>query len=111
MNLDCPSGRRLEPVLAAAKKAGFSGINITFPVKQVILPLLDEISADARQPPLAPAPTCASPTYAGLTPTLGRPMKRAGSVVIWPAGLQPRKTTQLKGRARFLHSDCARSIG
>ena len=49
MDLDRLPGRRLEQLLAAVKTAGFAGVNVTFPVKQAILPLLDEVSADARQ--------------------------------------------------------------
>jgi shikimate dehydrogenase len=49
MDLDRLPGRRLEQLLAAVKAAGFAGVNVTFPVKQAILPLLDEVSADARQ--------------------------------------------------------------
>src|SRR5262245_14599236 len=49
MDLDCLPGRRLEHLLAAVKTAGFAGINATFPVKQTIIPLIDEISAEARQ--------------------------------------------------------------
>lgn len=49
MDLDHLPGRSLEQVFAGAKAVGFSGVNITFPVKQAIMPLLDEISAEARQ--------------------------------------------------------------
>ena len=49
MDLDHLPSQRLEHVFGAVKAAGFSGVNITFPVKQAILPLLDEVSADARQ--------------------------------------------------------------
>ena len=42
-------GRRLEQLFGAVKDLGFDGINVTFPFKQAILPLLDEISSDARQ--------------------------------------------------------------
>jgi shikimate dehydrogenase len=49
MDLDCLPGRRLEQLFGAIKTVGFDGINVTFPCKQAIMPLLDEISADARQ--------------------------------------------------------------
>jgi shikimate dehydrogenase len=49
MDLDRLAGRKLEQILQAVKVVGFSGVNVTFPVKQSILPLLDEVSADARQ--------------------------------------------------------------
>jgi shikimate dehydrogenase len=49
MDLDRLPGRRLEHLVAAVKAAGFDGINVTFPCKQAVIPLLDEISADARQ--------------------------------------------------------------
>ncbi len=38
----------LEQLLTAAESMGFTGLNITFPCKQAILPLLDELSAEAR---------------------------------------------------------------
>ncbi|WP_425274856.1 shikimate dehydrogenase [Pseudomonas aegrilactucae] len=38
----------LEELLTAAEYMGFTGLNITFPCKQVILPLLDELSPEAR---------------------------------------------------------------
>ena len=37
----------LPDLLAAAERLGFDGLNITFPCKQAILPLLDELSPDA----------------------------------------------------------------
>jgi shikimate dehydrogenase len=49
MDLDRLPGRRLEQLFGAIKTAGFDGINVTFPCKQAIMPLLDEISADARE--------------------------------------------------------------
>jgi shikimate dehydrogenase len=49
MDLDRLPGRRLEDLLDAVKAAAFDGINVTFPCKQAIMPLLDEISAEARQ--------------------------------------------------------------
>ncbi|NBA96486.1 shikimate dehydrogenase [Pseudomonas sp. R5(2019)] len=38
----------LEELLTAAERMSFTGLNITFPCKQVILPLLDELSDEAR---------------------------------------------------------------
>lgn len=48
MDLDVLTGRRLEDLVAAVKAVGFLGINVTFPVKQAVIPLLDEISSEAR---------------------------------------------------------------
>ena len=49
MDLDVAPQRRLEDVFAAVKQVGFAGINVTFPVKQAVMPLLDAISDEARQ--------------------------------------------------------------
>ena len=49
MDLDRLPGRGLADLLAAARTAGFAGLNITYPCKQSVMPLLDEVSADARQ--------------------------------------------------------------
>jgi shikimate dehydrogenase len=49
MDLDRMPGRRLENVLTAVKTAAFDGINVTYPCKQAIIPLLDEMSAEAQQ--------------------------------------------------------------
>lgn len=38
----------LPDLLEAAHRTGFTGLNITFPFKQAILPLLDELSDEAR---------------------------------------------------------------
>jgi shikimate dehydrogenase len=38
----------LPDLLTAAERMGFSGVNITHPCKQAVLPLLTDISADAR---------------------------------------------------------------
>ncbi len=32
----------------AAERMGYNGLNITYPCKQAVIPLLDELSADAR---------------------------------------------------------------
>lgn len=42
-------GRELDTLLQAAIAAGFNGLNITHPYKQAVLPLLDDISEQARQ--------------------------------------------------------------
>ncbi|MFL9814959.1 shikimate dehydrogenase [Stutzerimonas sp. VN223-3] len=38
----------LPDLLTAAERTGFTGLNITFPAKQAIIPLLDELSDEAR---------------------------------------------------------------
>ena len=38
----------LPSLLADAKRQGFAGLNITYPCKQSVIPLLDELSPDAR---------------------------------------------------------------
>lgn len=38
----------LEELLTAAQRMSFTGLNITFPAKQAIIPLLDELSAEAQ---------------------------------------------------------------
>ncbi len=38
----------LPELLTAAERMGYSGLNITYPCKQAIIPLLDELSDDAR---------------------------------------------------------------
>ncbi len=38
----------LPELLTAAERMGFTGLNITFPCKQAVIPLLDELSAEAR---------------------------------------------------------------
>lgn len=49
MDLDVAPRRRLEDVFAAVRQVGFAGVNVTFPVKQAIVPLLDAVSDEARQ--------------------------------------------------------------
>jgi shikimate dehydrogenase len=49
MDLDRLPGRSIEAVLSAVRNAGFQGVNVTFPCKEAVLPLLDEVSAEARQ--------------------------------------------------------------
>jgi shikimate dehydrogenase len=38
----------LPNLLTAAQNAGYAGLNITYPCKQAVIPLLDELSEDAR---------------------------------------------------------------
>src|SRR5262245_3531705 len=47
MDLDQLPGRRLEALVLAARTAGFAGVNVTYPCKEAVLPLLDEVSAEA----------------------------------------------------------------
>ena len=49
MDVDQLPGRTLQSLLEAVKTAGFIGVNITFPFKQEVIPLLDELSPEARQ--------------------------------------------------------------
>jgi shikimate dehydrogenase len=49
MDVDRLTGRTLESLFAAARTAGFAGVNVTYPFKQTVIPLLDELTAEARQ--------------------------------------------------------------
>jgi shikimate dehydrogenase len=49
MDVNRLKGRQLEDLLAAVRTAGFAAINVTHPFKEAIIPLLDEVSAHARQ--------------------------------------------------------------
>jgi shikimate dehydrogenase len=49
MDLDQLAGQDLKSVFAGAKAAGFNGLNVTRPCKEAIIPLLDELSPEARQ--------------------------------------------------------------
>jgi quinate/shikimate dehydrogenase (NAD+) len=49
MDLDVLLGRSLESLFDATRTAGFAGINVTYPCKEAVLPLLDEVSPEARQ--------------------------------------------------------------
>jgi shikimate dehydrogenase len=49
MDLDTLPGRTLESLLKAVRTTGFAGVNITYPCKEAVLPLLDEITPEARQ--------------------------------------------------------------
>ncbi len=49
MDVERLAGRGLAELLAAARTAGFAGVNVTYPFKEKVLALLDEVSAEARQ--------------------------------------------------------------
>src|SRR5262245_53193552 len=49
MDLDRLPGRRLDDLLSAARMAGFAGVNITYPCKEVALALVDALSPAASQ--------------------------------------------------------------
>ena len=49
MDIDTLPERRLEELLAAARTAGFAGVNITHPFKQAVIPLLDSLSPEAAE--------------------------------------------------------------
>jgi shikimate dehydrogenase len=49
MDVDVLAGRTLDGLLAAARTAGFAGVNVTFPFKEAVIPLLDAVSDEARQ--------------------------------------------------------------
>lgn len=48
LDLVAPGGDALPELLTAAERLGFTGMNITHPCKQSILPLLTDLSEDAR---------------------------------------------------------------
>ena len=49
MDVSTLQGRRLEDLLAAARIAGFAGVNITHPFKEAVIPLLDAVSTEATE--------------------------------------------------------------
>lgn len=49
MDLDQLPGRTLEGLLQSCRTAGFRGVNVTYPCKEAVLPLLDEVSPEAQQ--------------------------------------------------------------
>ena len=49
MDVDVLRDRTLDGLLAAAREAGFAGVNVTFPFKEAVIPLLDSVSDEARQ--------------------------------------------------------------
>ena len=42
-------GRRLKDLFAAARTAGFAGFNVTYPFKEAVIPLLDQVSPEAAE--------------------------------------------------------------
>jgi shikimate dehydrogenase len=49
MDLDVLASRSLNSLLDAVRATGFAGVNVTYPCKEAVLPLLDDVSAEARQ--------------------------------------------------------------
>jgi shikimate dehydrogenase len=49
MDVDVLGGRTVEQLLSAVRSAGFAGINVTFPFKEAVMPLLDSLSAEAAE--------------------------------------------------------------
>ena len=49
MDVDVLPGRGLEGLLAAVRTAGFAGVNVTYPFKEAVIPLLDAVSPEARE--------------------------------------------------------------
>jgi shikimate dehydrogenase len=49
MDVDRLPGRTLKTLLDAVKTTGFLGVNVTFPFKQEVIPLLGALSPEARQ--------------------------------------------------------------
>jgi shikimate dehydrogenase len=51
LDLDAPPnvGLELSQVIDAAERDGFAGVNVTYPFKQAVIPLLDDLSQDARR--------------------------------------------------------------
>ena len=47
MDIASLPGRGLKDLLAAARTAGFSGVNVTYPFKEAVIALLDEVSPEA----------------------------------------------------------------
>jgi shikimate dehydrogenase len=49
MDVSVLQGRRLDDLLAAARTAGFAGVNITHPFKEAVIPLLDAVAPEATE--------------------------------------------------------------
>lgn len=49
MDVDGPRRRSLPDLLAAVRTAGFAGVNVTFPFKEAVIPLLDEVAPEAAE--------------------------------------------------------------
>ena len=60
----------LPELLTAAERMGFNGLNITFPCKQAVMPLLHELSEDAAASARSTPWCCATAGGSATTPTL-----------------------------------------
>ncbi len=49
MDVDGPRPRTLTELVVAVRTAGFAGVNVTFPFKEAVIPLLDEVSPEATE--------------------------------------------------------------
>jgi shikimate dehydrogenase len=49
LDVDCLADRRLPQLFGAVKTAGFAGVNVTYPFKQDVIPLLDVVDPEAAQ--------------------------------------------------------------
>jgi shikimate dehydrogenase len=49
MDVDGPRPRTLPELFAAVRTAGFAGVNVTFPFKEAVIPLLDDVSPEAAE--------------------------------------------------------------
>lgn len=49
MDVDGRLPRTLPELLAAVRTAGFAGVNVTFPFKEAVIPLLDVVSSEAAE--------------------------------------------------------------
>ena len=49
LDADRLAERRLQQLLDAVKTAGFAGVNVTYPFKQDIIPLLDAVDPEAAE--------------------------------------------------------------
>lgn len=98
MDLDRLPGRTLADVLGAARAAGFAGVNVTYPCKEAVMPLLDAVTAEAREIGAVNTVTIDARGRTtghntdrigfrcGLEDALGRDGARAASVVLAGAG-------------------------
>jgi shikimate dehydrogenase len=49
MDADRLNEKRLDRMLAAVKAAGFAGVNVTYPFKQDVIPMLDALDPEAKE--------------------------------------------------------------
>lgn len=49
MDVKVLTEKNLPALFSSVKAVGFNGVNVTFPFKEAVIPLLDELSEDARQ--------------------------------------------------------------